>query len=269
MSIAAWPTPPFATSARHLARLADGGRLVAITGASFAPDNPAWTDAFVRLQERGRVVFSAAIDGSVYAKHGTTIDTRLTVIDKRPAEDPGRLPGFAGHRARRRHAARLGDGSTFRRGCRSLPPSAFADSRASGRSSRTRPRLPPHARPPSRPARPSPRRSNSPMRRSIGSRPKAAASPMRFMKNTDCSRSVFPALRPIRPAWCNRPRWRRSRRRSPPIDRISGQRRLRRPAVRRPARERHLCRRGPFRPPRRIVDGGRDLRHRLGRARRR
>jgi len=71
-----------------LARLADGGRLVAITGASFAPDSPAWRDAFIRLQERGRVVFSAAIDGSVYAKHGTTIDTRLIVIDKRPADDP-------------------------------------------------------------------------------------------------------------------------------------------------------------------------------------
>jgi hypothetical protein len=40
------------------------------------------------LQERGRVVFSAAIDGAVYAKHGTTIDTRLTVIDKLPADDP-------------------------------------------------------------------------------------------------------------------------------------------------------------------------------------
>src|SRR3546814_4649750 len=55
-----------------LARLADGGRLVAITGASFSPDNPTWRDAFVRLQERGCVVFSVAIDGSVYAKHGTT-----------------------------------------------------------------------------------------------------------------------------------------------------------------------------------------------------
>ena len=92
-----------------LARLADGGRLVAITGASFAPDNPAWTDAFVRLQERGRVVFSAAIDGAVYAKHGTTIDTRLTVIDKRPADDPAVFPDFAGDRARRRDAALLGD----------------------------------------------------------------------------------------------------------------------------------------------------------------
>ena len=38
--------------ASALARLSDGGRLVAITGASFAPDHPAWTDAFVRLQER-------------------------------------------------------------------------------------------------------------------------------------------------------------------------------------------------------------------------
>ena len=79
-----------------LARLADGGRLVAITGASFAPDNASWTDAFVRLQERGRVVFSAAIDGAVYARHGTTIDSRLTVIDKRSADDPTLLPTSPG-----------------------------------------------------------------------------------------------------------------------------------------------------------------------------
>jgi predicted RNA methylase len=79
-----------------LARLADGGRLVAVTGANFAPDNLAWADAFVRLQERGRVVFSAAIDGAVYAKHGTTIDTRLTVIDKLPADDPSVFPTSPG-----------------------------------------------------------------------------------------------------------------------------------------------------------------------------
>ena len=79
-----------------LARLCEGGRLVAITGSSFAPDNPAWTDAFVRLQERGRLVFSAAIDGAVYAKHGTTIDTRLLVIDKQPAVDPHVFPASPG-----------------------------------------------------------------------------------------------------------------------------------------------------------------------------
>ena len=82
--------------ASALARLPHGGRLVAITGASFAPDNPAWTDSFVRLQERGRVVFSAAIDGAVYAKHGTTTDTRLTVIDRVPADDATAFPPSPG-----------------------------------------------------------------------------------------------------------------------------------------------------------------------------
>jgi len=78
--------------ASALARLASGGRLVAITGASFSPDNPAWTPAFARLQERGRIVFSAPIDGRVFTKHGTTVDTRLTVIDRVPAADPSAFP---------------------------------------------------------------------------------------------------------------------------------------------------------------------------------
>ena len=82
--------------ASALARLADGGRLVAITGANFGPETPAWREAFVRLQERGSVVFTAAIDGAVYAKHGTTIETRLTVIDRVPAPDPEQLPPSAG-----------------------------------------------------------------------------------------------------------------------------------------------------------------------------
>ncbi|MGH6836551.1 MAG: strawberry notch-like NTP hydrolase domain-containing protein [Methylocella sp.] len=79
-----------------LSRLTEGGRLVVITGASCTPDNPAWADAFVLLQECGRIVFSAAIDGSVYAKHGTTIDTRLTVIDRLPADDPTVFPESPG-----------------------------------------------------------------------------------------------------------------------------------------------------------------------------
>jgi predicted RNA methylase len=78
--------------ASALARLADGGRLVAITGANFAPDAPAWRDPFVRLQEHGRVVFTAAIHGAVYAKHGTTTETRLIVFDKAPADDPDAFP---------------------------------------------------------------------------------------------------------------------------------------------------------------------------------
>jgi predicted RNA methylase len=103
--------PPFSVAAhvdgtvadaapRHvssaLARLTEGGRLVAITGASLSPDHPSWREAFVRLQERGRVVFSAAIDGRVYARHGTSADTRLTVIDRVPADDPRSFPASLG-----------------------------------------------------------------------------------------------------------------------------------------------------------------------------
>ncbi|HQU70405.1 MAG TPA: strawberry notch family protein [Albidovulum sp.] len=88
------------TTLRHvssaLARLAPGGRLVAITGWNFSPEHPDWRDAFIRLQETCRVVFSAAVDGKIYAKHGTTFDTRLIVIDEVPAEDPASFPGSPG-----------------------------------------------------------------------------------------------------------------------------------------------------------------------------
>ena len=71
-----------------LQRLAPKGRLIAVTGTSFSPATPAWRDAFIELQSIGRVVFSAPIAGSAFARHGTSIETRLTVIDKIPADDP-------------------------------------------------------------------------------------------------------------------------------------------------------------------------------------
>ncbi|MFI0848706.1 strawberry notch-like NTP hydrolase domain-containing protein [Mesorhizobium sp. IMUNJ 23232] len=106
--------PPFSVGAhvdghvadaawRHLssafARLRAGGRLVAITGTGLSPDNPRWRPAFERLQQQGRVVFTAAIDGRVYARHGTTAETRLTIIDKIPASNSSSFvssPGKAG-----------------------------------------------------------------------------------------------------------------------------------------------------------------------------
>ncbi|WP_082670225.1 bifunctional class I SAM-dependent methyltransferase/DEAD/DEAH box helicase [Sphingomonas sanguinis] len=85
---------------RHIAsalnRLAPGGRLIAITGANVGPDLPDWRDAFTALQARGRVVFSAAIAGAVYYKHGTSFPTRLAVIDKQPADDPTVFPTSPG-----------------------------------------------------------------------------------------------------------------------------------------------------------------------------
>ncbi|MER9426186.1 strawberry notch family protein [Mesorhizobium sp. M0317] len=103
--------PPFSVGAyvdghvadaawRHLssafARLRPGGRLVAVTGSGLSPENPKWRLAFERLQQQGSVVFTAAIAGRVYARHGTTAETRLTIIDKVPANDPTSFSGRPG-----------------------------------------------------------------------------------------------------------------------------------------------------------------------------
>lgn len=70
--------------ASALARLRGGGRLVAIVGANCSPDAPAWRDAFGALQKTATLRFSAAIPGQVYARHGTTMPTRLLVFDRFP-----------------------------------------------------------------------------------------------------------------------------------------------------------------------------------------
>ena len=85
------------TTARHLRsalqRLAPEGRLVVVTGEGFGPTAPAWRETFRDLQAIGRVVFTAGIAGKVFAANGTTIETRLTVIDKVPADDPAQFNG--------------------------------------------------------------------------------------------------------------------------------------------------------------------------------
>jgi len=73
-------------TARHLrsalARLAPGGRLVAITGAGFAPDASAWAETFGRLTESAHLAFTGAVSGAAFAKHGTSFETRISVFDK-------------------------------------------------------------------------------------------------------------------------------------------------------------------------------------------
>lgn len=83
-------TPRHINSA--LQRLADGGRLVTITANWFSPANPSWRETFVKWQDFARVLLSVGINGKVYSKHGTQIDTRITVIDKVPADNPGDIP---------------------------------------------------------------------------------------------------------------------------------------------------------------------------------
>ncbi|MGO9365478.1 MAG: hypothetical protein ACLP02_18830, partial [Rhodomicrobium sp.] len=72
-----------------LRRVADGGRLVVLTGASH---DPATDD----LGGKAVCLFTATVDGRIYARHGTNVDTRLTVIDRIPAHAaPPLVP--AGH----------------------------------------------------------------------------------------------------------------------------------------------------------------------------
>jgi len=79
--------PPFQELEAHLHAaldcLADGGRLSAIVPARLFEDAPAQR----RLAERGRVVLRLAFPTRAYAKHGTSVETGLLVID-RGAGDP-------------------------------------------------------------------------------------------------------------------------------------------------------------------------------------
>ncbi len=69
-----------------LSRLQPGGRLVVITANWFSPDSSRqWVrNTFTHWQRYATVQLSIGLPGSAYRKFGTTVDTRLTVIDKIP-----------------------------------------------------------------------------------------------------------------------------------------------------------------------------------------
>ncbi len=71
-----------------LLRLRAGGRLVAVTGESFAPTANAWRGSFERLQEHGRLIFTASLARGFFARHGTSVESRLTIFDRTPAKNP-------------------------------------------------------------------------------------------------------------------------------------------------------------------------------------
>jgi hypothetical protein len=71
-----------------LNRLEPYGRLVMICQDSIRPNNPIWRRKFDQLQSKATVIASVGVEGNIYAKQGTTVDTRITVIDKIPAASP-------------------------------------------------------------------------------------------------------------------------------------------------------------------------------------
>lgn len=70
-------------------RLAPGGRLVLISGAWFLPGHQVWDSCFKYTPDMA-LRLSVKITGGAYRKYGTTVDTRLSVIDKVP--DDGVTP---------------------------------------------------------------------------------------------------------------------------------------------------------------------------------
>ena len=102
--------PPFSASpniartmrdatARHirsaLRRLPQGGRLVALTHSSHDPAESAIAALYREPGFEPGFAFTATVDGRIYARHGTSVDTRLTVIDRMPRPEPLVTAGHA------------------------------------------------------------------------------------------------------------------------------------------------------------------------------
>ncbi len=203
-----------------------------------------------------------AIEGRVYARHGTTVETRLTVIDRMPASDPEVFPaspGMAPDAATllswvlQHVPARLPvDGASLVQEAASVIPVRTKPASAPRPTSSVATAFEPVGTElayetvdwkPAEDGRLTEALYEPYGLQSIrieGARPH----PTRLVQS-----AAMASVAPPKPTY--RPR-------------LPVQRRHRWPAVRCPARERHLCRRGPPRPSRRIVGGGRDLRCRLG-----
>ncbi len=71
-----------------LRRLAPGGRMAMLTHANHDPASAKIAALYHGLGFDFTFSFTATIDGCIYARHGTSVDTRLTVIDRIPSAAP-------------------------------------------------------------------------------------------------------------------------------------------------------------------------------------
>ena len=171
MSRAASPTPPCAISPPRSPASRPAAAWSPSPGPASRRTIPPSATSSSPCRTRARIVFTAPIDGRLYAKHGTTIDTRLTVIDRIPTDRPDHLPASA---------AKATDLAALLASLQaSLPPRAQAVATPlKALSTALRPQPRPVAPRPTRPvagsARAS-RRNRSPTKPASGRRPPAAA----------------------------------------------------------------------------------------------
>lgn len=80
--------PPFQALEAHLAAametLADGGRMAAIVPARLLADRASLT----RATRSGAIVGALALPSGAFAKHGTSVEVALLVVDRRPSAPP-------------------------------------------------------------------------------------------------------------------------------------------------------------------------------------
>ena len=201
--------------------LPPGGRLVTITSANCIPGDAAWRDTFDSVDGGACTVFTMAIDGRAYARRGTGFDTRLTVLERSVQAGIDRhRPGGPRRRrrrtSRRRHCQGSAQAADYA-GDRSAHPGrpCAGPVRQAGQARRPRRAAPapiplPRLRPPttgdlspsspSRPAPPTPLRTNRPRRRM----------PAPTIRGGRASRGCR-APSPIPRRWCSPPPWPRCR----------------------------------------------------------
>lgn len=74
-------------------RVEEGGRIVLISAHWFHPDNPHYRPFFETIQKEATLLLSTPLPGEIYSKHGTHMETRISVFDKIPASNPREFKG--------------------------------------------------------------------------------------------------------------------------------------------------------------------------------